>query len=188
MPFEFIRLEIPEVVLVSPKIFNDERGYFLESFKKSDFENFGIIGDFVQVNISFSKKGVLRGLHYQKHPKAQGKLVLCLKGKIFDVAVDIRKNSSAFGRWVGVILSEENKNMLWIPEGFAHGYLVLSDYAEIIYTVAGSEYSPPHDAGIIWNDQDISINWPVEEIKEPILSQKDRNLPKLADLKEEDLL
>ncbi len=188
MPFEFEPLEIPEVVLIKPKVFKDERGFFLEFYKRSDFEAFGIKAIFIQDNHSASVKGVLRGLHCQKKPKAQGKLVRCIKGTIFDVAVDIRKNSPTFGRWVGVILSEENKHMLWIPEGFAHGFLVLSDYAEVIYKVSGAEYSPQHDAGIRWNDPDIGIQWPLEDIKEPILSEKDKNLPYLKDLKEEDLL
>lgn len=186
MPFEFVNLEIPEVVFVKPRIFADDRGYFLEAFKKSDFEKIGIRSEFVQGNISFSKGGVLRGLHYQKYPKIQGKFVLCIRGEIFDVAVDIRKNSPTFGKWVGVILSGETKNMLWIPEGFAHGFLVLSEYAEVFYLVTGAEYSPVHDAGIIWNDPDIAIEWPIKG--EPILSEKDKRLPRLVDLKEEDLL
>ncbi|MEZ0323909.1 MAG: dTDP-4-dehydrorhamnose 3,5-epimerase [Hydrogenothermaceae bacterium] len=188
MPFEFKMLEIPEVILIKPKVFKDERGFFLEVYKKSDFEKFGIDTDFIQDNHSGSVKGVLRGLHYQKHPKAQGKLVRCIKGKIFDVAVDIRKNSKTFGKYVFAELSEENKHILWIPKGFAHGFLTLSDYAEIIYKVSGAEYSPEHDAGIIYNDPDINIKWPLEEIKEIILSEKDKKLPKLRDLKEEDLL
>ncbi len=185
MPFVFERLEIPDVVLIKPKIFNDERGYFLELFKTSDFNNYSLRIDFVQDNMSFSKNGVLRGLHYQKYPKAQGKLVSCIKGSILDVAVDIRKNSPTFGKYIWVILSEEEKNMLWIPVGFAHGFLVLSDFALVLYKVAGAEYSPEHDAGIIWNDPDIGIKWP---IKNPILSSKDSKLPRLRELKEDDLL
>ncbi|MCX7760072.1 MAG: dTDP-4-dehydrorhamnose 3,5-epimerase [Hydrogenothermaceae bacterium] len=188
MPFDIEKLEIPDVLLIKPKVFRDERGFFLEAYKKSDFEKFGINLDFIQDNHSGSVKGVLRGLHYQKNPKAQGKLVRCIKGKIFDVAVDIRKNSKTFGKWVAVELSEENNYMLWIPPGFAHGFLTLSDFAEIIYKVSSSEYSPQHDAGIIYNDPDINIKWPFEGISEIILSEKDRKLPKLRDLKEEDLL
>ncbi|MEJ5173095.1 MAG: dTDP-4-dehydrorhamnose 3,5-epimerase [Hydrogenothermaceae bacterium] len=188
MPFEFERLEIPEIILIKPKIFEDERGFFLEFYKKSDFEKVGINTDFIQDNHSGSVKGVLRGLHYQKHPKAQGKLVRCIKGKIFDVAVDIRKGSKTFGKYVFAELSEENKYMLWIPPGFAHGFLTLSDFAEIVYKVSGSEYSPQHDAGIIYNDPDINIKWPFEGLSEVVLSEKDKNLPKLKDLKEEDLL
>jgi dTDP-4-dehydrorhamnose 3,5-epimerase len=179
MPFEFIKTEIPDVILIKPKVFSDERGFFMESYKKSEFEKAGIDTDFVQDNHSKSVKGVLRGLHYQKEPAAQGKLVRCIKGKIFDVAVDIRKKSPTFGKWVGYELSEENKFMLWIPKGFAHGFLTLSKEAEIIYKVSGSEYSPEHDRGIIWNDKTINIKWPVENIENIILSEKDKNLPTL---------
>ncbi|ADY74003.1 dTDP-4-dehydrorhamnose 3,5-epimerase [Desulfurobacterium thermolithotrophum DSM 11699] len=179
MPFEFIRTEIPEVVIVKPKVFGDERGFFMETYKKSDFEKAGIDTDFVQDNHSKSVKGVLRGLHYQLEPKAQGKLVRCIKGKVFDVAVDIRKGSPTFGKWVGVELSSENKLMLWIPKGFAHGFLTLSEEAEIIYKVSGSEYSPEHDRSIRWNDPDIGIEWPLDG--EPILSEKDKLAPFLKD-------
>jgi dTDP-4-dehydrorhamnose 3,5-epimerase (EC 5.1.3.13) len=130
MPFEFIKTDIKEVILIKPKVFEDERGFFLESYKKSEFEENGITDVFIQDNHSKSVKGVLRGLHYQKEPAAQGKLVRCIKGKIFDVAVDIRKNSPTYGRWVGYELSEENKLMLFIPKGFAHGFLTLSEEAE----------------------------------------------------------
>jgi dTDP-4-dehydrorhamnose 3,5-epimerase len=174
-----IKTEIPDVILIKPKVFGDERGFFMESYKKSEFEKAGIDTDFVQDNHSKSVKGVLRGLHYQKEPAAQGKLVRCIRGKIFDVAVDIRKKSPTFGKWVGYELSEENKFMLWIPKGFAHGFLTLSKEAEIIYKVSGSEYSPEHDRGIIWNDKTINIKWPVENIENIILSEKDKNLPTL---------
>ncbi|GAB6077184.1 dTDP-4-dehydrorhamnose 3,5-epimerase [Desulfurobacterium crinifex] len=179
MPFEFIRTEIPEVIIVKPKVFSDERGFFMETYKKSDFVKVGIDTDFVQDNHSKSVKGVLRGLHYQLEPKAQGKLVRCIKGRIFDVAVDIRKGSPTFGKWVGVELSEENKLMLWIPKGFAHGFLTLSEEAEIVYKVSGGEYSPEHDRSIRWNDPDIGIEWPLEG--EPILSEKDKIAPFLKD-------
>lgn len=188
MPFKFERLYIPEVVHIKPKIFTDERGFFLEVFKQSEFKSFGIKDPFIQGNLSFSKRDVLRGLHYQRLPKAQGKLVICLKGEIFDVAVDIRKGSPTFSRWVSAILSEKTRNMLWIPEGFAHGFLVLSDYAEVLYVVTGSEYAPQYEGGIIWKDPYIGINWPLEGIKEPILSPKDRVLPRLSELQEGDLL
>ena len=131
MSFEFIKTEINEVILIKPKVFEDKRGFFLESYKKSEFYNNGIKEDFIQDNHSKSSIHVLRGLHYQKNPKAQGKLVRCVKGKIYDVAVDIRKNSKTFGKWVGEILSEENKNMLYIPSGFAHGFLTLSDNIQL---------------------------------------------------------
>ncbi|AEF19881.1 MULTISPECIES: dTDP-4-dehydrorhamnose 3,5-epimerase [unclassified Hydrogenobaculum] len=179
MPFEFIKTDIKEVILIKPKVFEDERGFFLESYKKSEFEENGITDVFIQDNHSKSVKGVLRGLHYQKEPEAQGKLVRCIKGKIFDVAVDIRKNSPTYGKWVGYELSEENKLMLFIPKGFAHGFLTLSEEAEVIYKVSGAEYSKEHDKGIIWNDKTINIKWPLEHIKEVILSDKDKNLPTL---------
>ncbi len=182
MPFEFIKTEIPDVVLIKPKVFKDDRGFFLETYKKSDFEKAGIKAEFVQDNHSKSVKGVLRGLHFQKKPFAQGKLVRCIKGRIFDVAVDIRKGSPTYGKWVGYELSEENKHILWIPEGFAHGFLTLSDEAEIIYKVSGGEYSPEHDAGIIWNDPDIDIKWPLDQVDEIILSEKDKKLPFLREI------
>ena len=176
MPFEFKKLEIPDVVLVIPKVFGDERGFFMETFKKSDFEKFGIKGDWVQDNHSRSKKGVLRGLHYQLEPKAQGKLVRVVRGMVFDVAVDIRKGSPWYGKWVGVILSEENKYMLWIPPGFAHGFLALEE-SEVVYKCT-AEYAPELDRGIIWNDPEIGIVWPIEN---PILSPKDSKHPFLKD-------
>jgi len=176
MPFEFIRLEIPDIVLVKPKVLEDERGFFMEIYKASDFVKAGINNVFYQVNHSKSKKGVLRGLHYQLEPRAQGKLIRCIKGKIWDVAVDIRKGSPWFGKWVAVELSEENKYMLWIPPGFAHGFVALED-CEIIYKCT-EEYSPKLDRGIIWNDPDLNIPWPV---KDPILSFKDAKLPRLRD-------
>ena len=180
MPFEFIKTDIPEVVLVKPKIFGDVRGFFMETYKKSDFEKMGIDTDFVQDNHSKSVKWVLRGLHYQLKPKAQGKLIRCIKGNIFDVAVDIRKGSPTFGRWVGYELSEENKLMLWIPKGFAHGFLTLSDEAEIMYKVSGAEYSPEYDRSIRWNDPEIGIDWALEG--KPILSDKDKSAPLLKDV------
>lgn len=175
MPFRFERLEIPEVILIEPKVFSDERGFFMETYKYSNFAAFGIKERFVQDNHSRSVKGVLRGLHYQRPPKAQGKLVRVLVGEIFDVAVDIRKGSPTYGKWVGVMLSAENRWMLYIPPGFAHGFCVLSEEAEVTYKVT-EEYSPEHDAGIIWNDPEIGIDWPVEQ---PILSAKDAGLPPL---------
>lgn len=180
MPFEFIRTGIPEVVIIKPKLFKDDRGFFMETYKRSEFEQMGIPTNFVQDNHSKSTKYVLRGLHFQKEPFGQGKLVRCIKGKIFDVAVDIRKNSPTFKKWVGLELTEENKLMLWIPRGFAHGFLTLSDEAEIIYKVSDNEYSPKSDAGIIWNDPEININWPID--REPILSGKDRKALLLAEL------
>jgi dTDP-4-dehydrorhamnose 3,5-epimerase len=177
MPFAFKSLEIPEVVLIEPKIFEDERGFFMETYKMPDFVAAGIKANFVQDNHSRSAKGILRGLHYQNPPFAQGKLVRAVRGKIFDVAVDIRKGSPTWGKWVGVILSEENKNILYIPTGLAHGFCVLSEVAEVIYKTT-NVYSAEAEAGIIWNDEDLNIEWPV---KEPILSEKDKKLPSLKD-------
>ncbi|BAT71078.1 dTDP-4-dehydrorhamnose 3,5-epimerase [Thermosulfidibacter takaii ABI70S6] len=179
MPFEFIKTEIPEVIIVKPIVFNDDRGFFMEFYKESEFREAGIDECFVQDNHSKSVKGVLRGLHYQLSPKAQGKLVRCVRGSIFDVAVDIRKGSPTFGKYVAVELSEENKLMLWIPKGFAHGFLTLSETAEIIYKVSGAEYSLEHDRSIRWNDPEIGINWPIDD--EPILSPKDKCAPLLKD-------
>jgi len=179
VPFDFEKCEIEGLILVKPKVFGDDRGFFLESYKKSDFIQIGIAEEFIQDNHSKSVKGVLRGLHFQNEPFAQGKLVRCVRGSIFDVAVDIRKKSPTFGKWFATFLTEENKNMLWIPKGFAHGFLTLSKTAEIIYKVSGSEYSPSHDAGIRWDDPFINISWPLAEygIDKPILSTKDEKLP-----------
>lgn len=177
MPFKFSRLEIPDIILVEPLSFKDNRGVFMELYKYSDFARAGIKEYFLQDNYSRSVKNVLRGLHYQKYPRAQGKLVRCLKGRVFDVAVDIRNGSPTYGRWVGVELSENNNIMLYIPPAFAHGFVVLSNLAEVLYECT-EEYSPEDDRGIIWNDPDIRINWPV---KKPILSEKDRRHPLLKD-------
>ncbi|WP_316507060.1 dTDP-4-dehydrorhamnose 3,5-epimerase [Nitrosopumilus sp.] len=177
MPFTFKRLDIPKVMLVDAQSFSDERGFFLESFKESTFINTGINTKFVQDNFSHSIKNVLRGLHYQKNPKAQAKLVTALKGKIFDVAVDIRKNSPTYGKWVGEILSDQNHKLLYIPEGFAHGFCVLSEDADVLYKV-NQEYSPEYEKGILWNDPEIDIVWPIDK---PILIEKDLRLPVLKD-------
>ncbi len=180
MPFEFERLKIEDLILVKPKIFGDNRGFFAECYKKSDFVLNGINVDFVQDNHSKSSKGVLRGLHYQQSPYAQAKLVKCIKGQIYDVAVDIRPNSKSFGKYVKVELSEDNKYMLYIPEGFAHGFVVLSDEAELIYKTS-AEYAPEYDSGIRWDDKDLNIDWGIDF--EPVLSEKDKNLPYLKELK-----
>lgn len=177
MPFNFNPLSIPDVILIEPRVFLDERGFFIETYKYSDFAQAGIKEYFVQDNHSSSTKGVLRGLHYQKHPKAQGKIIRTIKGKIFDVAVDIRKGSPYYGKWVEVELSKENNKMLYIPAGFAHGFLVLSDIAEITYKCT-EEYSLENERGIIWNDNTINIKWPVSN---PILSEKDKTFPILID-------
>jgi len=173
MPFTFKKLEIPDVILAEAKSFSDNRGFFMESFKESIFVNNKINTKFVQDNFSHSIKGVLRGLHYQKKPNVQAKLVIVLSGEIFDVAVDIRKNSPTYGKWVGQTLSGQNHKMLYIPEGFAHGFCVLSNEADVLYKVS-SEYSPEHEKGIIWNDPEINIDWPVDN---PTISEKDLKLP-----------
>jgi len=179
MPFEFERLVIEDVILVKPKVFGDNRGFFMETYKKSDFFANGIDIEFNQDNHSKSTAKVLRGLHYQAFPKPQAKLVRCARGKIYDVAVDLRKDSKTFGKWVKAELSEENKHMLYIPEGFAHGFVVLSDEAELIYKASG-EYSLEHDRGVLWNDKDIDIDWEIDF--EPILSEKDKNQPTLKEI------
>lgn len=177
MPFTFKRLSIPDVILIEPRIFADARGFFMETYKYSDFLNTGIREQFVQDNYSRSTHRVLRGLHYQKDPHAQGKLVQCLQGNIFDVAVDIRKGSPTFGRWDGVELSEEDHRMLYVPPGFAHGFVVLSESADVVYKCT-KEYSQADDRGIIWNDPDINIQWPVSN---PVISEKDMKHPSLRD-------
>jgi dTDP-4-dehydrorhamnose 3,5-epimerase len=173
MPFTFKELSLPGVVLVTPKVFGDDRGLFSEMYKRSEFCQAGMPEYFVQDNYSRSSQLVLRGLHFQKNPRAQGKLVRCIKGLVFDVAVDLRKGSPTYGKWVGIELSEENRQMLYIPPAFAHGFLVLSGTAEIIYKCT-EEYSPENERGIIWNDPVIHIDWPV---KKPVLSEKDKALP-----------
>ncbi|EKK5172877.1 dTDP-4-dehydrorhamnose 3,5-epimerase, partial [Cronobacter sakazakii] len=154
-----VKTDISDVLIFEPKVFGDDRGFFFESFNQKTFmEAVGRKVTFVQDNHSKSACGVLRGLHYQLDPYAQGKLVRCVVGEVFDVAVDIRKNSTTFGKWVGVNLSADNKRQLWIPEGFAHGFLVLSETAEFVYKTT-NYYNPESDRGIIWNDEDISIEW-----------------------------
>lgn len=157
------RTDIPDVLILEPKVFGDERGFFFESFNARHFSEItGLAVDFVQDNHSKSQKNVLRGLHYQLEPKAQGKLVRVVQGAVFDVAVDIRKNSPFFGRWVGVELSAENKRQLWIPPGFAHGFLTLSETAEFLYK-ATNYYSPDNERAILWNDPALAILWPTSE-------------------------
>ena len=177
MGFIFRKLSIPEVIVIETQSFSDDRGFFLENFKMSSFVSNGINTKFVQDNFIHSVKGVLRGLHYQKKIKAQAKLVSALRGKIFDVAVDIRKNSPTFGQWVGEILSDQNHKSLYIPEGFAHGFCVMSEEADVLYKVS-TEYSPENEAGIIWNDPDINIVWPIDK---PLLQEKDSKLTLLKD-------
>lgn len=185
MPFEFEKQKIEDVILVKPKVFGDNRGFFMETYKKSDFFENGITVEFNQDNHSKSTKGVLRGLHYQAKPYGQAKLVRCSKGKIYDVAVDIRTNSKTFGQYIKVELSEENKHMLFIPEGFAHGFVALSDEVEILYKASG-EYNPNADRGILWSDKDINIDWEIDF--EPILSEKDKKQPSLKDINRLELI
>jgi dTDP-4-dehydrorhamnose 3,5-epimerase len=178
MPFTFTPTEIPDVILITPRVFGDDRGFFLETYKRSEFESAGITGDFVQDNHSQSVRGVIRGLHYQVPPAAQAKLVRTVRGRVWDVAVDIRKASPTFGQWVGTELSADNHALLYIPEGFAHGFAVISDIAEVEYKVT-SEYSPEHERGIAWNDPELAIDWPINN---PIVSNKDLQLPLLQHL------
>lgn len=177
MAIEVIQTDLPEVLLIKPRVFEDERGFFFESFNKRDWiDATGIDCDFVQDNHSRSTKGVLRGLHYQLPPAAQGKLVRVLVGEVFDVAVDIRRDSPNFGKWAGHRLSSDNKVQMWIPEGFAHGFLVLSDVAEIHYK-ATDYYRPETERGIHWNDPALNILWPIT--KQPLLSKKDDTCPEI---------
>lgn len=168
---QFTRLEIPDVVLVTPKVFEDERGFFLESYREERFAAAGIPARFVQDNHSASAQGVLRGLHYQIK-QAQGKLVRVIAGEIYDAVVDLRRSSSTFGRWLGVTLSAQNKNQLWVPPGFAHGFYVVSPRAEILYK-ASDYYAPQFERALLWNDPALAISWPLVDGKPPILSGKD---------------
>ncbi|MGK0169132.1 MAG: dTDP-4-dehydrorhamnose 3,5-epimerase [Gammaproteobacteria bacterium] len=172
------RLDIPDVVLLEPKVFGDERGFFYESYNQRTFETaIDRSIDFVQDNHSRSAQGVLRGIHYQlKNP--QGKLVRVIAGEVFDVAVDLRKTSPTFGKWLGVVLNETNKHQLWVPEGFGHGFLVLSTSAEFLYKTTDF-YSPEDERSIVWDDADLAIEWPL--VGEPSLSEKDRVAAKFRD-------
>lgn len=177
--FTFTETKIKDVYIIEPKLFGDERGYFMETYSEQVFKEAGLGYTFVQDNQSSSKKGVLRGLHFQKI-HSQAKLVRVLKGEVFDVAVDLRKNSETYGQWVGELLSEDNHKQLMIPRGFAHGFLVVSDHAEFAYK-CDDFYHPEEEGGIIWNDKDIAIDWP--EIGELILSEKDQKHPSLSESK-----
>jgi dTDP-4-dehydrorhamnose 3,5-epimerase len=172
---EFTPLQIPDVILITPRVFADERGFFLETYRKNDFSEHGIAVDFVQDNHSFSVKGMLRGLHFQKPPMAQDKLVRVVTGEVFDVAVDLRSGSPTFGKWVGAKLSGENKQLLFVPKGFAHGFLTLSDTAHFEYKVS-NYYSPENDSGLLWNDPDVGVEWPINN---PILNKRDAQQPRL---------
>jgi len=166
--------------ILEPKVFEDARGWFFESYNEKVFEELGITAKFVQDNVSYSRKGVLRGLHYQLEPMAQGKLVRVSKGEVFDVSVDIRRGSPTFGKWVGFRLSEQNKKMVWIPPGFAHGFLVLSDTAEFNYKVTNF-YSPQHERTLRYNDEQVGIEWPRLDV--PLcISEKDQKGQSLKDI------
>lgn len=178
--FELIDTPIKDLYVIKPKVFGDNRGFFLETYQKKDFETLGLKYDFVQDNHSKSKKGVLRGLHYQKN-YPQAKCVRVIVGEVFDVAVDLRKDSPTYGKWYGVRLSAENKLMLMIPRGFAHGFLVLSDEAEFMYK-CDEYYHPEDEGGIIYNDPDINIEWPHIDT-EILLSEKDKKHPNFKDIK-----
>lgn len=174
MPFDFRPLRLPGLVLVEPRVFRDQRGWFLEMYKRSEFAAAGIDATFVQDNYARSVgAGTLRGMHYQLAPAAQGKLIRVVVGEIHDVVVDIRKGSPTFGEWEAVTLSEENKRMLWVPPGFAHGYCAVSDVSEIVYKVT-HEYSPTHERAVRWDDPKLAIPWPT---KAPLLSEKDQKAP-----------
>lgn len=170
--FTFIETDIKDVFIIEPKVYGDSRGYFEETYQYENFKEAGLDMIFVQDNESKSKKGVLRGLHFQTQ-YSQGKLVRVLQGEVFDVAVDLRKDSETFGKWTGVRLTSENKKMFYIPENFAHGFLVLSEEATFAYKCTNL-YHPEYDSGIIWNDKEINIQWPLEGIDEVLLSDKDK--------------
>ena len=177
MPFQYKRLKIPDVLLVTPAVFKDRRGLFAEVYKKDDFEKIGIMNPFVQTNYSESKKNVLRGLHFQIHPFAQAKLLRVLEGDVFDVAVDIRRGSPTYAKWVCCKLASSKKEILYVPEGFAHGFFVLSKKAIVVYECT-QIYSPKHERGLRWDDPFLRVDWPN---KKPILSPRDANLPFLKD-------
>ena len=178
--FKFNKTTIEGIYIIEPAIYGDERGYFMETYNEDDFHQAGLTMTFVQDNESKSTKGVLRGLHFQTE-HAQGKLVRVMSGEVFDVAVDLRKGSKTFGKWEGVVLSGENKKQFYIPEGFAHGFLVLSEEAVFNYKCTDF-YAPKYDAGLLWNDEEIGIEWPLEGIDNILLSEKDKKQKKLKDL------
>jgi len=178
VPFKFNQTDVLDLRIIEPQVFSDARGFFLESYKYSDFQNQGIEENFKQDNHSFSTKGVLRGLHFQVAPKSQAKLVRVVKGSAWDVAVDLRKDSPTFLKWYGLELSAQNNIMIYIPEGFAHGFVSLTEEVHLLYKCT-EEYDSTLDKGIIWNDPDIGIEWPISY---PLLSNKDKDLPTLRDV------
>lgn len=178
--FKFIKTKIRDLYIIENNVFGDSRGYFMETYNKQQFEEAGLTMTFVQDNESKSTKGVLRGLHFQTQ-NTQGKLVRVTKGSVYDVAVDLRKESPTYGQWEGVVLSEENKKQFYVPEGFAHGFLVLSDEAVFNYKCTNL-YSPQYDSGLLWNDPDVGVEWPLNGINEVLLSEKDKIQKRLKDL------
>ncbi len=179
--FKFSKTDIPGILVIEAGAFPDDRGFFMESYNQRNFLDSGFNQEFIQDNLSKSKKGVLRGLHYQINPSPMGKLVSCIRGKIFDVGVDVRKGSKTFGKWFGDILSEENKKMLYFPPGFAHGFLALEDDTLVGYKCTGL-YSKENERAIIWNDPAIGVKWPVDEAGgKVILSDRDKAHPRLKD-------
>ncbi len=184
MPFKFEKTNIDGVILIKPKVFGDNRGFFLETYEKSEFKKIDIKGEFIQENHSKSEKGVIRGIHFQIGKFAQAKLVRCIRGELLDVAIDLRMNSPTFGQYIKEILSEENKYLLYLPRGIGHGFAALSKYTELVYKVDNS-YSLENEGGIIWNDPGLKIDWP---FKSPILSEKDKKWPSLEKALKENLL
>jgi dTDP-4-dehydrorhamnose 3,5-epimerase len=184
MALTFIDTPITDLYVIEPRVFADNRGFFMESYKECDFLAKGITAHFSQDNHSKSTKGIVRGLHYQLAPHAQGKLVRVVSGAVWDVAIDLRKDSATYGKWFGIELNEENKKMFWIPEGFAHGFVALSETVDFLYK-ATHEYHQASERAIAWNDPELAITWPVEH---PILSEKDLKNPRLADILESDRL
>ncbi|HHH81368.1 MAG TPA: dTDP-4-dehydrorhamnose 3,5-epimerase [Chloroflexi bacterium] len=182
---DFTPTSIPDVILIQPRIFSDARGFFMETFSSKLFRQAGIPGPFVQDNHSGSHAATLRGLHYQIR-QAQGKLVRAIRGEIFDVAVDLRRNSPTFGQWVGQILSEDNKLQIWIPPGFAHGFYVLSEWAEVVYKVTDF-YAPQWERTLLWDDPDVAIQWPIPPGSSPTLSEKDAQGKRLKEAELYDL-
>ena len=178
--FKFIETKIKDLYIIEPTVFGDERGYFMETYSKKDFFEAGLTMEFVQDNESKSRKGVLRGLHFQTQ-KTQGKLVRVTNGAVYDVAVDLRKGSPTYGQWEGVLLTSENKKQFYVPEGFAHGFLVVSDEATFNYKCTNF-YAPEYDGGVLWNDSEIGVEWPLEGIDEILLSEKDKNQKTLKEL------
>ncbi|MGV8906628.1 MAG: dTDP-4-dehydrorhamnose 3,5-epimerase [Acetobacterium sp.] len=177
-----IKTKIDGLVIIEPSVFGDERGYFMETYNEEEFHEVGLTMKFVQDNESKSSKGVLRGLHFQRK-FSQGKLVRVTQGEVFDVGVDLRQGSPTYGQWAGALLTQENKTMFYVPEGFAHGFLVLSEEAVFNYKCTNL-YAPEYDGGIRWNDPDIGVEWPLEGIVKPLLSEKDTKLPFLSEIRD----